>query len=82
MAIDLAKEGLYHPAADSAMKWYKEWRLDIKRYAMMKEAFASTALADNVLSDVCLETMNKLEEGEPVSDRYLLGLCWTLRGMK
>ena len=75
------KETEYHPSADSAMEWYKEWKKDIKRYCIMKEAIASTALAGNRLSEILLSTMDRLEKGEPVSDRYLLGLCWFLRYM-
>lgn len=69
-------EGEYHPAAKSAMIWYrsKDYHFIIK----WKEAFASTALLGNRLADVCLETMRRLESGEAVSDRYLLGLVWTM----
>ena len=72
------KKNEYHPSADSAMKWYQEWKTDYKRYCMMKEAIASTALSGNRLSEILLATMDRLEKGEPVSDRYLLGLCWFL----
>lgn len=71
--------GEYHPSANSAMAWYKQWSLNSVRYMMTKEALASTALSGNRLSEICLGTMRRLENGEPVSDRYLLGLCWFLR---
>jgi len=28
---------------------------------------------------VCAETLNRLMSSKPVSDRYLLGLAWTMR---
>lgn len=77
------KEGEYHPAADSAMAWVKEWMMiDLARLLRTEEAFASTALSGNRLAEICLETLRRLEHGEPVSDRYLLGLAWTLRNME
>jgi hypothetical protein len=70
----------YHPAADSAMVWIK-WFIasDPMRWLQIKEALASTALSGNRLSEICLSTIERLAEGAPVSDRYLLGLCWFLR---
>lgn len=70
----------YHPAADSAMVWIK-WFIasDPMRWIQIKEALASTALSGNRLSEICLSTIERLAEGSPVSDRYLLGLCWFLR---
>lgn len=74
------KDGEYHPAADSAMRWYKEFMLkDIQQWMMIKEAIASTALSGNRLAEIAMGTINRLEVSAPVSDRYLLGLCWFLR---
>ena len=52
-------------------------------YLMHKEALASTALAGNRLAgnrlaEICLSTIDRLAKGEPVGDRYLLGLAWTI----
>ncbi len=69
--------GEYHPAADSAMKFFKS--LSIGERAKIEEAFASTALSGNRLSEICLDTMQRLKHGKPVSDRYLLGLCWVIQ---
>lgn len=72
-------EGAYHPAADSAMAWLKGYMVQHSReYLMHKEALASTALAGNRLAEICLGTIDRLAKGEPVSDRYLLGLAWTI----
>ena len=49
---------------------------------LIKEAFASCAIENNRLAEICLETLRRLEAGEPVSDRYLLGLAWALKGME
>jgi hypothetical protein len=70
----------HHPAADSAMDWYRQ--LPIKDLMIAKEAIASTALSGNRLAEICMSTLNRLEVGEPVSDRYLLGLCWLLRDLQ
>lgn len=68
-----------HPAALSAYRWLKgymvENALDWLRY---KEALASTALSGNRQAEVCMSTINRLANGEPVSDRYILGLAWTI----
>lgn len=74
------KENEYHPSADQAMKWFHEWRIKQgTEYFKIREAIASTALSDNRLAEICNSTLTRLENGEQVSDRYLLGLCWFLR---
>jgi hypothetical protein len=72
----------YHPIANSAMAWYNTWKMDTVKYMMTKESLASTALAGNRAADLCLSTMNRIEVGQSVSDRYLLALCWMLREME
>lgn len=75
--------GEYHPAADAAMAWVQEYRAaDPLRWLQLTEAFASTALSGNRLAEICVETINRLNNAEGVSDRYLLGLAWTLRQME
>lgn len=74
------REDEYHPAADTAMLWFKMFVLeDPARFLMIKESLASVALSGNRLAELCLSTLNRLADGKPVSDRYLLGLCWFLR---
>jgi hypothetical protein len=73
------KEGEYHPAADSAMAWLKGYMVQHPaEYLMHKEALASTALSGNRLAEICMGTIDRLANGQPVSDRYLLGLAWTI----
>ena len=42
----------------------------------------SLALEGNRLAEMCSETLRRLLAKEPVSDRYLLGLVWTIRDME
>jgi hypothetical protein len=66
----------YHPAAVSAFKHIlslgepalREW-LDI---------FATGAIEGNRLAAICHETLTRILEHKPISDRYLLGLAWTI----
>lgn len=74
------KEGEYRPAADSAMAFIKS--LEPERTLQWQETFASLSLAGNRLAEICSETLQRLLRGEPVSDRYLLGLAWTIRSME
>jgi hypothetical protein len=45
---------------------------------MWSEAFASCAIEGNRLAEVCSETLNRLLNSQPVSDRYILGLAFTV----
>lgn len=73
------KEGEFHPIAPNAMFWYNSWALDIQRHLIMKESLASTAIEGNRTSEILLETMDRIDRGDKVSDRYLFGLVWFLR---
>ena len=42
---------------------------------ILKEAMASCALSGNRTAEICLGTLNRLLNNEPVSDRYLMGLA-------
>jgi hypothetical protein len=75
--------GEYHPAADEAMRYMRRWLAgDFSNVVRTQEAFASTALSGNRLSEICLGTLHRLMNGEMVSDRYLLGLAWTIRNLE
>ena len=52
---------------------------DLQKY---RDAFSSCAIEGNRLGEVCAETLRRIMRGEPVSDRYLLGLCWAIRDME
>jgi hypothetical protein len=73
----------YHPAADSAKAWLADFLAnDPQRAFRWAESFASTAMSGNRLAELCGETLRRLLAGEPVSDRYLLALAWTLKEME
>lgn len=74
------KPGEPHPAAMSALPYLNNLgKAKLRRYA---EAFASAALSGNRWADICGETLDRLLHGDPVSDRYTLGLAWTILSME
>jgi hypothetical protein len=77
-------DGEAHPAAESARAWLLRYvrRHEAEKLPMLLESFASSALSGNRLAELCAETLRRLLNGEPVSDRYLLALCWTIRDME
>jgi hypothetical protein len=66
-----------HPAALAAMAWLQ--KIPLPELFQWKEAFSSLAIDNNRLAEICLGTLDRLLSGKPVSDRYLLGLAWTIR---
>jgi len=73
------QEGEYHPAANSALAYVNALRLNIPAWLMFKEALASTALAGSRMAEILLSTVDRLDRGGMVSDRYLLGLAWYIK---
>lgn len=71
------KIGEPHPAVYDAYRWIKS--LPIKELCILTESFASCAIENNREAEICLETLNRITEGRPVSDRYVLGLAWYIR---
>ena len=72
--------GEIHPCAHDAFKYVKEWMLENSmRVFPLMESMASCAISGNRLGEVCGETLRRMMNGEPVSDRYLLGLGWFLK---
>lgn len=45
-----------------------------------REAFASCAIEGNRSAEVCLGTVNRLLNNEPISDRYFMGLVLAIIG--
>lgn len=70
------KPGEYHPAANSAMAYIRN--LSLQELLVWQESFSSVAIENNRLAEICSETLDRLITGKPVSDRYLLGLAWTI----
>ena len=69
-----------HPAKDSAVDYLAS--LGYERILILLESFSSCAIEGNRLAEVCAGTLRRLLDKEPVSDRYLLGLAWTIRDME
>lgn len=74
------KPGEFHPAASAAMVYIRS--IPIQKLYMYLEAFSSCAIESNRLSEICSETLNRIMNNQPVSDRYLLGLAWTIKTME
>lgn len=66
-----------HPAAHEAKAWIAEQSAE--ELLKWREVFASCAIEGNRLGEICSETLNRMMTAQPVSDRYLLGLAWTMR---
>jgi len=71
----LAK-GEAHPAVHIALEYLGTLSFD--ELCEWREAFASCAIESNRLGEVCVETLNRLLDKQPVSDRYLLGLAMAI----
>ena len=74
------KETEPHPAAKSALQYL--YGLGMAKLMMCLESFSSCAIEGNRLGEICSETLDRILKDEPVSDRYLLGLAWTIRNME
>lgn len=66
-------EGEFHPAAHIAKEYVAAHLTPMNR-----EAIASTALSGNRLADLANSTINRIDNTQPISDRYLMGLAWLL----
>ena len=67
-----------HPAVSSAIQYVLQRIND----PILLEALASCAIESNRTAEVCLGTINRIKNKQPVSDRYLLGLAWFLKEME
>lgn len=74
------KEGEYHPSADSAKEYIIS--LGYPKLIMYLESYSSCAIEGNRLAEICSETLDRLIKGQPVSDRYILGLAWSIKNME
>lgn len=73
MSNDTLEIGEFHPSAHIAMEYVRN-NLSL----ILQESIASTALSGNRTAEIALGTIKRLENKEPVSDRYLMGLAWFL----
>ena len=70
------RDGEPHPSAVKAFEFVKS--LSPKDLMQWRESFASCAIEGNRLAEVCGETLDRILNGKPVSDQYVLGLAWCL----
>lgn len=77
MTTGTLKLGEVHPMASDAMEFIQS--IPFADKMMWLESFASCAIDGNRTAEILGETLRRVIEGEPVSDRYLLGLAWALR---
>jgi hypothetical protein len=69
----------FHPASRSAYRWLKGFMVtNSEDYRKYKLAIEMAAESGNRQAQICLGTINRLKYSQPVSDRYLLGLAWTI----
>jgi hypothetical protein len=69
-----------HPAAQIAVDYIAGIPVE-KLYTYM-ESFSSCAIEGNRLAEVCAETLRRLMDRRPVSDRYVMGLAWAIWEME
>ncbi|MFX0084213.1 MAG: hypothetical protein ACFFAU_00965 [Candidatus Hodarchaeota archaeon] len=74
------KQGEPHPAAQKALEYVMS--LGFEKLMLYLESFSSCAIEGNRLAEICSETLDRLLKRDKVSDRYLLGLAWTLKSME
>jgi hypothetical protein len=74
------KDGEAHPAAVSALQYLNALTFGDKQNFLL--LFSSLAVEGNRLAEICYGTLRRLIDGEPVSDRYLLGLAWEINSIK
>ena len=74
------KVGESYPSAVKAFEYDKS--LGLEKLFIYQESFSSCAIEGNRLTEVCSETLHRVLSGLLVSDRYLLGLDWTLKDME
>lgn len=69
----------FHPAARQAYRWLKGFMISNQEdYLRYRTAIEIAAASHNRQAEICLGTIERLKNSQPVSDRYLLGLCWTI----
>jgi len=64
-----------HPSIELARNILLSKNVDLH---LLQEAYASCAIEGNRLAEVCVGTINRLINHEPVSDRYFMGLVFAI----
>ena len=68
-----------HPASHDAYRYVNDLSFD--RKSILMASFSSCALSGNRSSEIAAETLRRVMHGEPVSDRYVLGLAWQIKSL-
>lgn len=71
---DTLEPNEFHPMAPAALKYVRQ-----NITAMDIESMASCAIEGNRTAEICLGTWNRIDQGKPVSDRYVFGLAWFIK---
>ena len=61
-----------HPMGYEALEYIRA--IPVTRLFTYRESMASCAIENNRTSEICLGTLNRVLEGRPISDRYVMGL--------
>ena len=75
---DTLSKGEVHPAADSAFEFVLHCMDDSATWQLLVGSLAKQSLDGDRLACICLGTISRIEKRDKISDRYLLGLAWTL----
>lgn len=62
-----------HPAYNYAVKYIVS--IPYEELCIIRESFSSCAIEGNRLGEICSETLHRIMNHEPVSDRYVMGLA-------
>lgn len=74
------KLGEPHPSAQGALRYVLN--LGLEKLMMYQGAFSTCAIESNRLGEVCSETLRRVMNKEPVSDRYIMGLALALMDLE
>lgn len=69
-----------HPATRYAYDYVIN--LGPEKLAIWRESFVSCVIKGNRVGEICGETLERILTGQPVSDRYVMGLALTLMYME
>jgi hypothetical protein len=69
-----------HPAYFYALEYISS--IPYGELLILRESFASCAIEGNRLGEVCAETLDRLINNLPISDRYIMGLGLAIMKIK
>ncbi len=75
-AMSELNPGEPHPSSIPAFEYVKQMMISKPH---LVESIASTALSGNRTAEICLSTIRRIQSGDTVSDRYVLGLAWMMK---